>query len=136
MPQHGWISAEWAEAAAPLTDLLPEIPGADGTVSLAVSGGRRQEAGFHWSYQNGKAAPGMAGVDASADLVLLLAGDDAIEVFTGAVEPSVAFMRGRLKASGDGAMLLRFLESTTEAAFAAWREQVAHLATETSGDAT
>lgn len=132
MATHAWMSAEWAEAAAPLTDILPEVPGAEGTVSFAVSGGRRQEAGFHWSYQNGKAAPGSAGVDASADVALLVAGEDAIELLKGDVEPSVAFMRGRLKASGDGQLLLGFLKSTTSREFEGWRRAVAVLAAETS----
>lgn len=132
MATHPWMSPEWADAAAPLTDLLPEVPGAGGTVSFAVSGGRRQEAGFHWGYQNGKAAPGAAGVDASADLVLLLAGEDAIELLRGRVEPSVAFMRGRLKASGDGQLLLGYLKSTTSPEFEDWRRAVAALAGETS----
>ena len=130
---HPWMSVEWAEAAALLTDLLPDVPGAGGSVSLAVGGGRRQEAGFHWSYQNGKAAPGSAGVDASADLALLVAGEDAIELLKGEVEPSVAFMRGRLKASGDGQLLLGFLKSTTSRDFDGWRQAVAALAVETSG---
>ena len=132
MATHAWMSPEWAEAAAPLTDLLPEVPGAGGTVSFAVSGGRRQEAGFSWGYENGKAAPGVAGIDASADLALLVAADDAIEVLRGDVEPSVAFMRGRLKASGDGQLLLGFLKSTTSREFDGWRRAVAALAPETS----
>lgn len=127
------MSSEWAEAAAPLTGRLPGIPGLNGgTVSLAVSGGKRQEAGIHWSYRDGKPLPGEAGVDAQADLVLLLASDDAIDVIRGDVEPSVSFMRGRLKASGDGALLLRFLESTTQAGFGEWSEGVASLAAETN----
>lgn len=127
-----WMSPEWAEAAAPLTELLPEIPGAGGVVSFVVSGGRKQEAGFHWSYSGGKPAAGTAGVDAQADLVLLLASDDALDVVRGDVEPSVSFMRGRLKASGDGALLLGFLKSTTDAGFGEWRGKVAALAAETS----
>lgn len=126
------MSLEWAEAAAPLTTLLPAVPGAGGSVSLAVSGGRRQEAGFHWSYEDGKPSAGEAGVDASADLVLLLASDDALDVIRGEVEPSVSFMRGRLKATGDGALLIGFLKSTTEAAFASWRDEIASLAAETA----
>lgn len=133
MAECAWMSPEWAEAAAPLTELLPEIPGAAGTVSLAVSGGRKQEAGFHWSYEDGKSAAGSAGVDAQADLVLLLASEDALDVVRGDIEPSVSFMRGRLKASGDGALLLGFLKSTTDAGFGEWRGKVAALATETGG---
>lgn len=127
------MSAEWADAAGPLTELLPDVPGAVGSVSLAVSGGRRQEAGFHWSYDAGKAKPGAAGIDAAADLVLLLAAPDAIDVLKGDVEPSVAFMRGRLKASGDGGLLLGFLKSTVDPAFSDWRDRVRALASETAG---
>lgn len=127
------MSAEWADAAAPLTELLPDVPGAAGSVSLAVSGGRRQEAGFHWSYDAGKARSGTAGIDGAADLVLLLAAPDAIDVLKGDVEPSVAFMRGRLKASGDGGLLLGFLKSTVDPAFSNWRDKVRALASETAG---
>ena len=130
---HPLISDEWAEAAAPLTELLPDVPGATGTVSLAVSGGRRQEAGFHWRYGSGKATPGAVGIDSSADLVLLLASEDAVDVLKGTVQPSVAFMRGRLKASGDGGLLLGFLKSTVDPGFSKWREEVGALASETAG---
>jgi putative sterol carrier protein len=88
--------------------------------------------GFHWGYANGRATQGTAGIDGSADLVLLLAGDDAKEVLRGDVEPSVAFMRGRLKASGDGGLLLGFLKSTTDPGFVTWREKIAALAPETA----
>lgn len=129
---HPWISAEWAEAAAPLTEMLPAVPGAAGSVSLAVSGGRRQEAGFHWRYDSGKPGAGAPGIDSSADLVLLLGSDDALDVLKGDVDPSVAFMRGRLKASGDGGLLLGFLKSTVEPSFEAWRRKVSGLASETA----
>ena len=126
-----WLGDDWASGAAGATGLLPQAPGSSGTVSFAVSEGsgkKRREAGFHWRYDNGKAIDGAAGVDADADLVLLLAGDDAVELLSGRVEPSVAFMRGRLKASGDEGLLFRFLRSTTDSRFGAWREKVAALA--------
>ena len=126
-----WLGDDWASGAAGAIGLLPQAPGSSGTVSLAVSEGsgkKRREAGFHWRYEDGNAIDGAAGVDADADLVLLLAGDDAVEVLSGRVEPSVAFMRGRLKASGDEGLLLRFLRSTTDSKFGAWREKVAALA--------
>jgi hypothetical protein len=50
---------------------------------------------------------------------------DAAEVFSGRVEPSVAFMRGRLKATGEGSVLLAFLESTTSDGYDGWREGIA-----------
>jgi len=128
MAQVAWMSEAWAAAAASTTPALPEVAGAEGTVSLAVSAGRREESGFHWRYEGGKPLVGSAGIDASADLVLLLAADDALAFFKGEVEPSVAFMRGRLKASGDGGLLLGFLKSTELEGFELWRRQVAALA--------
>jgi hypothetical protein len=55
-----------------------------------------------------------------------------VEVVSGTVEPSVAFMRGRLKAAGHGGLLLGFLESTRSDAFQTWRRGMAGLADETS----
>ena len=131
-----WLSQEWAEEAAGLTSHLSPIPGASGSISLTVSGGSRKEVHFHWVYKDGVAAGGAPGPQPEADLVLTLAAADAVQVFSGAVEPSVAFMRGRLKAAGDGGLLLGFLESTRSDTFEAWRIGMAGLAGETAAPPT
>jgi hypothetical protein len=87
-------------------------------------------------YKDGVAAGGAPGPQPEADLVLTLAAADAVQVFSGAVEPSVAFMRGRLKAAGDGGLLLGFLESTRSDTFEAWRIGMAGLAGETAAPPT
>jgi SCP-2 sterol transfer family len=127
-----WLSQEWADEAAGLASQLPPIPGASGSISFTVSAGSRKEVHFHWPYREGVAGEGASGPQADADLVLTLAGPDAVEVLSGRVEPSVAFMRGRLKAAGDGGLLLGFLESTRSDAFETWRRGIAGLAAETS----
>lgn len=123
-----WLGPEWAEQAGALFDRLPTAGGANGTVCLAVATAPRREVAIHWRYEDGRAVSGASGVAADADLSLSMAAADAREVFSGRVEPSVAFMRGRLKASGDGALLLSFLRSTAEPSFVAWREAVAGVA--------
>jgi putative sterol carrier protein len=126
-----WLDDDWASGAASSVTLLPTAPGLSGSVSFALSEGsgrNRREAGFHWRYDDGAPVDGDAGVNADADLVLLISGEDAVDFLAGRVEPSVAFMRGRLKASGDGGLLLGFLRSTTDSKFVAWREKVAALA--------
>jgi putative sterol carrier protein len=97
---------------------------------MAVSGGGRRETGFRWAYKAGVVAE--AASDAEPDLSMTMASQDAIDVLSGRIEPSVAFMRGRLKTSGDNGMLLLFLESTTSEEFGRWRDAVAALAPETS----
>ncbi len=129
-----WLSEEWADAAVGLAGLLPAVPGASGTVSFGVIGAAKREVQVPWRYLDGTPTSEVDGVPADVDLALTLSSADAIDVLTGQVEPSVAFMRGRLKATGDGALLLAFLESTTRERFETWRQHVAALADETSAD--
>ena len=59
-----------------------------------------------------------------ADLALVITHADARPVAAGEVEPSVAYMRGRLKATGDGALLIGLLASTATEEYRAWRQAV------------
>lgn len=120
-----WLTPEWVGEAAALCRLLPEAPGAEGSVTLSFVVAPRREVGFHWRYEKGQVTRSAPGPAAEADLVLSLAATDAAEVLAGRMDPSVAFMRGRLKATGDGGILLAFLESTTSGGYAGWREAVA-----------
>ena len=116
-------TAEWAEAAGELWPHLPPAPGADGTVSLAIATAPRREIAWHWRYQDGRVVEGGAGSGGDPKVALTLAAADAPDVWSGRVEPSVAFMRGRLKTAGDGALLLAFLASTTAEGFGEWRKR-------------
>jgi hypothetical protein len=120
-------TAEWAAEAGELWSLLPRAPGAEGTVSLAVATAPRKEVSFHWRYEAGRPVGGGQGNGGDPELALSLGVADAPEVLSGRVEPSVAFMRGRLKAAGDGALLLAFLSSTTSPGFQEWRARAADL---------
>jgi hypothetical protein len=120
-----WPNEEWAASLAAATDGLPDVSGRSGTVQVKFTGGTRKEISVHWSYQDGVPGIGTVGPVADADLEFTLAAPDASDVISGAVEPSVAFMRGRLKASGDGGLLLAFLQSATIEEFSTWRDQIA-----------
>jgi SCP-2 sterol transfer family len=123
-PVAEWLSEEWLQDMAALADARPPLPAASGTVSLAITAGRGREVGYHWHYRKGVPGGGSVGVAADADVVLTMARDDAWSVLTGEMEPSVAFMRGRLKATGDGGLLLAVLESTSTGAYREWRQRV------------
>ena len=117
-------TADWAAEAGEMWPYLPPAPGAEGTVRFAVAVAPRREVALHWRYEGGKPVAGGAGTDSEPEVALTIAAADAPDVLSGRVEPSVAFMRGRLKASGDGALLLAFLSSTTDAAFGEWRRRI------------
>ncbi|MGH9104792.1 MAG: SCP2 sterol-binding domain-containing protein [Acidimicrobiales bacterium] len=65
-----------------------------------------------WSCRWSAGGPGpiMPGCEGEPDLALALSPADAQEVKEGALSPSVAFMQGRLKSSGDSGLLLQVLE--------------------------
>jgi hypothetical protein len=122
-----WLSEEWFEAAAPLTSSLPPVDTFSGTVDLAVVTAPRRESHLHWTYRDGEPGEGAPGPAADVDLGLSVSAADAVRLVDGSVEPSVAFMRGRLKGTGDGGLLLAFLASTTRPEFEVWRRRVESL---------
>jgi SCP-2 sterol transfer family len=85
-----------------------------------------------WTFQWSADGPGplLPSHDADPDLTLALSPDDAELVRNGQLDPSVAFMQGRLKTSGDNALLLSILAWTTTPAFtdalAAWSQRQTH----------
>jgi hypothetical protein len=122
------FSEEWAAAAGDLWSQLPPAPGAEGVVSLAFGLAARREVAIHWRYEDGRAVEGGPGPGKEPVLALSVSGADAPEVLSGRVEPSVAFMRGRLKAAGEGSVLLAFLSATATEAFAEWCRRIDALA--------
>lgn len=121
-------SPEWAEEVGTLWPLLPEAPGAEGTVSLAFGSAPRREVAVHWRYAGGRPVEGGRGTGGDPQLSLTLGPADVQDVLSGTVPADVAFMRGRLKASGEGGLLLAFLASTSAPAFEEWRTRVAGVA--------
>jgi hypothetical protein len=119
-----WLSEEWLQHVAAEAGARPPIPGANGTVSLAITGKRGGEVSYHWSYRDGIPGEGGVGGVADADLVLTIARGDAEAVASGEVEPSVAYMRGRLKATGSGGLLLGLLASTATDSYRGWRQRM------------
>jgi hypothetical protein len=119
-----WLSEEWLQEVAAGAASRPPVPGVTGTVSVAVTGAASGDAVYHWSYRDGVPGDGARGAAGDADLALVITQGDARPVAAGEVEASVAFMRGRLKATGDGALLLGVLASTATEEYRAWRQKV------------
>jgi SCP-2 sterol transfer family len=72
-----------------------------------------------WSCQWSADGPGpvSTGLEGEPDLTLTLGTDDALSVKNTQLDPSVAFMQGRLKTSGDYALLLSVLKWSATPAF-------------------
>jgi len=89
-----------------------QLEGKAGTSAKPSSTERK----FRWSADG--PGPLLTGDGSEPDLTLTLSPGDAELIRSGQLDPSVAFMQGRLKTSGDNALLLGVLSWTATPAFA------------------
>ncbi len=126
-----------ADAPAGLVTLIVGDVGRAGSRSRARSAGSRAEitkgeepAGrssgakddktlSQWCCRWSSDGPGplLPGCDGEPDLTLTIGTDDAYRVRRGELDPSVAFMQGKLKSTGDNALLLSILDWSATPAY-------------------
>jgi hypothetical protein len=110
-----FLSPEWIDVVRDATPAL-------GTVSIecSVVGGPDGDVKFH-AAADGVAPGGLA--DAKTSLTLPYA--DAVAIVRGELQPTVAFMQGRMKTAGDPGAVLDVLAATARAPFRDALDQVA-----------
>jgi hypothetical protein len=99
---------------------LPRVPGLTGTVALVVTGGSDGDVKVSARIVDGRPVAATAEAGPEPDLTLTLPVAELAAVAAGTLDPSVAFMRGRLKTSGDHGILLGVLASTADSGYASW----------------
>jgi len=105
----GWLSDEWFALAADEASGLHGPPTLAGTVVVEVTGADAGDRAGHAIFAEGALVDAGPGTVAGADLTLTLTDADARAVVAGDLDPSVAFMRGRMKVTGAMAPLLDLL---------------------------
>jgi hypothetical protein len=126
-PQADRTAAVLAAAVAH-RDILTARPGLSGTVELVIPDAPSGETRITALVEDGRVvaaerATPVAGTGA-AELVLTLPAAAVSAVAVGSLEPSVAYMRGEMKAAGDNRLLLGILAASADPAFAAWRARL------------
>jgi putative sterol carrier protein len=100
-----------------------------GSVQVDVSGGPDGDRSLHVEFDTGRVTDAGSGPCDAPDTTLSLTHGDARAVLSGELEPSVAFMQGRMKVAGDMGVALDLLAlSATEEARRV-RSRMADLAT-------
>jgi SCP-2 sterol transfer family len=122
-----WLSAEWFEEALPLWSEVPAVSELSARVQCEISGGPEGSAVGHWVLDGGRVADSGPGGVERPDVTLTIAWDDALALHRGEVDPSVAFMRGRLKVAGSMAVMLPLLAASATDSYREVRRQVAAL---------
>jgi hypothetical protein len=91
------------------------------TVVLVITGGANGEVRLPLRYDDGRPSWASDGSPLEPDVALTLPEPEARAVFSGEREPSVGFMRGRIKTAGDPGLLLVWLRSTATPEWEDWR---------------
>jgi hypothetical protein len=84
-------------------------PGPTGTVQMVVTGAPEGDGKFHARVDVGVVAEAALGSRPAPDVTLTASYADASAMAAGELDPSVAFMQGRLKTAGDPGLVLDLL---------------------------
>ncbi len=120
-----WLSDAWVADAATEAAGLTGPPSLTGSVVVEVTGGPEGDTAVQAVFAEGRLVEAGIGTAPAADLVLTLTDADARAVLSGALDPSVAFMQGRMKVSGAMGPLLDLLALAGTDAVRAWRTRLA-----------
>jgi putative sterol carrier protein len=118
-----FLGDEWLDAVRTHASRQGQ-PGRDGDLSvrLHVAVGDVQ---FHAIVVDGALDAIAPGPLRDADVSLTVALDDAVAIQRGELDPSVAFMQGRMKTAGDPGKLLDLLAWSAQPAYSSLREALA-----------
>jgi putative sterol carrier protein len=111
----GFLSSEWLDA---VRTAAPSV--GDASVECSVTGSPDGEVKLY-----AKGTEIGFGALSDADVTLTVPYADAVAIARGELEPSVAFMQGRMKTGGDPGKLLELLAATATASFRDGLERVA-----------
>jgi hypothetical protein len=122
-----WLSGEWLAAAAVEATDVPGPPTMTGSVVVDVTGGPDGDASIHAVFADGHLEDCGSGTLVSPDVTLTLTDPDARAIVAGDLDPSVAFMQGRMKVVGAMGLVLDLLALAGTDEFRARRARVAEL---------
>jgi hypothetical protein len=104
-----WLSPEWFDQVRGLAAALPARPGLSGRIQEQITGGPDGDVSCYWVLEEGHATDAATGTVDDADVTLTSSWSDAAAVHSGALDPSVAFMQGRMKVVGSMEVTLALL---------------------------
>jgi putative sterol carrier protein len=91
-----------------------------GTIALVVTGTPGGDLKVRIELLDGRPVEIATDPGPDPELTLTVPAADARAIRAGTLDPSVAFMRGRLKTAGDNGLLLGLLAATADPSFGAW----------------
>jgi predicted lipid carrier protein YhbT len=122
-----FLSTDWFSAARDVVERRVKVqePAFDVRLAVTVTGAPQGDVQWHAVLRDGALEAFDAGALADADVSLTLPYAEAVAVYRGELDPSVAYMQGRMKTAGDPGKLLRLLAATATPDYAELRSELA-----------
>jgi putative sterol carrier protein len=119
-----YLTQEWLDQYATLSQDQPTRPGASVAMQYHVTGGPDGDIDYYWVLDEGRISEAKLGAHPSPGFTLNLAYDDAAKVQKGELDPSAAFMQGKMKVTGNMAKLMSLLPLTNSPEWKALEEKI------------
>lgn len=119
-----WLGQAWSDETRPLWAEVTGPADLEARIQVEITGGPQRSIDWHAVIESGRLATSGPGVVQGTDVTLTVTWDDALALLQGTLDPSVAFMQGRLKVTGSMAVMLAVLPLTRTEAYAAARARV------------
>ena len=123
MPQY--LSQEWLDEFVTLAADQPTRPGATVKIQYKVTGGPAGDIDYYWVVDEGKILEAKLGTIADADFAMTSAYEDQAKIQKGELEPTAAFMQGKMKVTGNMAKMMSLLPITNSPEWKVLQDKVA-----------
>ena len=108
-----FLTQEWHDETRRMAEGQPERPGASARMQYVVTGvPDADDVKYFWVLENGKLLESAVGELEDAEITLTQSYTDAVAIQKGELDPSAAFMQGRIKVTGNMAKLMSLLPIT------------------------
>jgi predicted lipid carrier protein YhbT len=122
-----WLSEEWFERTRAMAEDQPARPGLTARIQHEVTGGPDGDVRYYCVVVDGRLTQSALGRVDQPDLTLTTAWADAVAIQTGDLDPTVAFMQGKLKVAGSMSLMMELLPETNTAEHQELRRGIAEL---------
>jgi putative sterol carrier protein len=119
-----YLSQEFLDETVRISEGFADRPSANARIQYVVSGGPQGDISYYWVLVRGKLQAAKLGELPDADFTLRMSYDTSTKIQQGELNPNVAFMTGKMKASGDVGKLLSLMPLTQSEDFKSLQAQL------------
>ena len=108
-----FLTQEWCDETVKVaTEHMTERPGSSVRLQYRIIGAPLNDGLYWWIVDEGRLTDAGIGELENAEVTLIMAYEDSLEIQQSKLDPQVAFMQGRMKVEGDMMKLMALLPIT------------------------